>query len=421
MVRIIHQQAEAQQELARIRSRHYDEQRGHQEATVFEIVRAVQRQGNSALIQYTNEYDCPHLTIDQLRISGAELDAAYQQVDRQLLQAMETAANRIEEFHRLHLPKSWVHFAPGSTLGRQYRPVAQAGLYVPRGRMGYPSVVLMNAIPARVAGVQRLVLATPPNADGSVPPAVLAAAQIVGVQEIYRMGGAQAIAALAYGTATIAPVDLIAGPGNVYVNLAKQLVSDTVGIDGLVGAPELVIVADEQANAQMLAKDLLAQAERDVQAAAVLITTDRTMATDVQLEIANRLAQHSHPLLIEKALAHSGLIVVVDKIAQAIELTNSFAPAQLLLWVTDPWEISGQFQRVGTIFLGEHTPPTSYLLGPSTINSLASGLGVETFMRYSNLVEYSPSALHQLETAIGALAQAEGLMLAKDTLTKRSQ
>jgi histidinol dehydrogenase len=158
-----------------------------------------------------------------------------------------------------------------------------------------------------------------------------------------------------------------------------------------------------------------------VQAAAVLITTDRTMATDVQLEIANRLAQHSHPLLIEKALAHSGLIVVVDKIAQAIELTNSFAPAQLLLWVTDPWEISGQFQRVGTIFLGEHTPPTSYLLGPSTINSLASGLGVETFMRYSNLVEYSPSALHQLETAIGALAQAEGLMLAKDTLTKRSQ
>jgi histidinol dehydrogenase len=421
MVRIIHQQAEAQQELARIRSRHHDERRVHQEATVAEIVGAIQRQGDSALLQYTNEYDCSHLTIDQLRVSGAELDAAYQQVDRELLQAIQTAATRIEEFHRLHLPKSWVHFTQGSTLGRQYRPVAQAGIYVPRGRMGYPSVVLMNAIPARVAGVQRLVLATPPNADGSVPPAVLAAAQMAGIQEIYRMGGAQAIAALAHGTATIPTVDLIVGPGNIYVSLAKQLVSDIVGIDGLVGVPELLVVADEQANPQILAKDLLAQAERDVQAAAVLITTDRTIATEVQLAIAHQLAQHSHPLLIEKALAHSGLIVVVDKIAQAIELTNSFAPAQLLLWVTDPWEISGQFQRVGTIFLGGHTPPSSYLIGPTATTSLTGGLGVETFMKYSNLVEYSPSALHQLESVIGALAQAEGMMMASDTLTDRCQ
>jgi histidinol dehydrogenase len=426
MVRIIHQLAEAQQELDRIRSRHQDDQSVHREATVREIVQTVRRQGDSALLQYTIEYDCPHLTLDRLRIDGTELDIAYQQVEPVLLQAMQTAAAQITAFHRLHIPKSWVHFAPqGTTLGRQYRPVACAGLYIPRGRMGYPSTVLMNAIPARVAGVQRLVLATPPNADGSVPPAVLVAAQIVGIQEIYRMGGAQAIAAMAYGTATVPQVDLIAGPGNAYVNLAKQLVSDTVGIDGFVGAPELLIVADDQARPALIAADMLAQAERDVLAAAILITTDRELAEKVQAEIADRLAHHSHSLLIEKAIAHGGLIVVMDKLEQVVELSNRFAPAQLLLWVNDPWEISGRFDRAGTIFLGGHTPPSSYLAGPAATlpthgaAGFNSSLGVETFMKYSNLVEYSPAALSQLESVIDALARAEGLMLPPSTLEDR--
>ncbi len=426
MVRIIHQLAEAQQELDRIRSRHQDDQSVHREATVREIVQTVRRQGDSALLQYTIEYDCPHLTLDRLRIDGTELDIAYQQVEPALLQAMQTAAAQISAFHRLHIPKSWVHFAPqGTTLGRQYRPVACAGLYIPRGRMGYPSTVLMNAIPARVAGVQRLVLATPPNADGSVPPAVLVAAQIVGIQEIYRMGGAQAIAAMAYGTATVPQVDLIAGPGNAYVNLAKQLVSDTVGIDSFVGAPELLIVADDQARPALIAADMLAQAERDVLAAAILITTDRELAEKVQAEIADRLAHHSHSLLIEKAIAHGGLIVVMDKLDQVVELSNRFAPAQLLLWVNDPWEISGRFDRAGTIFLGGHTPPSSYLAGPAATlptngaAGFSSGLGVETFMKYSNLVEYSPAALSQLESVIDALARAEGLMLPPNTLKGR--
>jgi histidinol dehydrogenase len=426
MVRIIHQLAEAQQELDRIRSRHQDDQSVHREATVREIVQTVRRQGDSALLQYTIEYDCPHLTLDRLRIDGTELDIAYQQVEPALLQALQAAADQITAFHRLHIPKSWVHFAPqGTTLGRQYRPVACAGLYIPRGRMGYPSTVLMNAIPARVAGVQRLVLATPPNADGSVPPAVLVAAQIVGIQEIYRMGGAQAIAAMAYGTATVPQVDLIAGPGNAYVNLAKQLVSDTVGIDGFVGAPELLIVADDQARPALIAADMLAQAERDVLAAAILITTDRELAEKVQAEIADRLAHHSHSLLIEKAIAHGGLIVVMDKLDQVVELSNRFAPAQLLLWVNDPWEISGRFDRAGTIFLGGHTPPSSYLAGPAATlptngaAGFSSGLGVETFMKYSNLVEYSPAALSQLESVIDALARAEGLMLPPNTLKDR--
>jgi histidinol dehydrogenase len=426
MVRIIHQLAEAQQELDRIRSRHQDDQSVHREATVREIVQTVRRQGDSALLQYTIEYDCPHLTIDRLRVDGAELDVAYQQVEPNLLQAMQVAAEQITAFHRLHVPKSWVHFSPqGTTLGRQYRPVDCAGLYIPRGRMGYPSTVLMNAIPAKVAGVSRLVLATPPNADGSVPPGVLVAAQLVGIQEIYRIGGAQAIAALAYGTATVPQVDLIAGPGNAYVNLAKQMVSDTVGIDGFVGAPELLIVADDRANPALVAADMLAQAERDMLAATILITTDRELAESVQAEMADRLANHSHSLLIEKAIAHCGLIIVAEKLEQVVELSNRFAPAQLLLWVNDPWEISGQFDRAGTIFLGGHTPPSSYLAGPAAIlptggaTSFSSGLGVETFMKYSNLVEYSPAALSQLESAIDALARAEGLIFPANTLENR--
>jgi histidinol dehydrogenase len=426
MVRIIHQLAEAQQELDRIRSRHQDDQSIHREATVREIVQTVRRHGDSALLQYTIEYDCPHLTLDRLRVDGTELDVAYQQVEPALLQAMQVAAEQITAFHNLHLPKSWVHFTPqGSTLGRQYRPVSCAGLYIPRGRMGYPSTVLMNAIPARVAGVPRLVLATPPNADGSIPPAVLVAAQMVGIHEIYRMGGAQAIAAFAYGTATVPQVDLIVGPGNAYVHLAKQLVADTVGIDGFAGAPELLIVADDQATPTLIAADLLAQAERDVLAAAILITTDRELAEKVQLEIADRLANHSHALLIEKAIAHCGLIIVVEKIEQAIGLSNRFAPAQLLLWVNDPWEISGRFDRAGTIFLGGQTPPSSYLVGPmatlptSGAARFSSSLGVETFMKYSNLVEYSPAALSQLESAIDELARAEGLILPSSTLIDR--
>jgi histidinol dehydrogenase len=428
MLRIITQLAEAQQELARIRSRNQDDQVVHKEATVREIVQTVRRQGDSALIQYSAEYDCPSLSIDQLRVSGSDLDVAYQQVAPELLQAMEVAAAQITAFHRLHLPKSWVHFAPDDvTLGRQYRPVDRAGLYIPRGRMGYPSTVLMNAIPAQVAGVGQLVMVTPPNADASIPPAVLVAAQVAGITEIYRVGGAQAIAALAYGTETIPKVDLIAGPGNMYVTLAKQLVCGVVGIDAIACSPELVIVADEQARAGIIAADLLAQAERDILAAAILITNDRDLAEQVQIIVAKQLADHPQALLTEKAIAHHSLIVVVDKISQAVELTNQFAPAQVMLWVTEPWELAPAFRHAGSILLGGHTPTAvnSYIAGPSSslptagTASFSSGLGVETFMKYSNLIEYSANSLGKLERAINALAQAEGLMADTDALERR--
>jgi histidinol dehydrogenase len=427
MLRIINQLAEAQQELDRIRVRHRDDDRMvNREATVREILGAVQRQGDAALIQYTAEYDCPHISIEKLRISGTELDIAYQQVEPQLLQAMKAAAEQLRTFHRLHQPKSWVQFAEQErVVGRQYRPVESTGLYAPRGRMGYPSTVLMNAIPAQVAGVERCVLVTPPNADGSVPPAVLVAAQEAGIQEIYRVGGAQAIAALAYGTATIPKVDLIVGPGNSYVTLAKQLVSGTVGIDTLAGAPELIIVADEVANPSTIAADMLAQAERDVMAAAILIATDRALAEQVQTIISERLAQHPHGLLLEKAIAHYGAIILVDKLSQAIELSDRLAPSQLLLWVADPWEISGRFRHAGSILVGGHSPASSAFVGPSgTLPTsgaarFSSGLSVETFLKHSNIVEYSAIALSQLESAIGELARAEGLTLATEAIQQR--
>jgi histidinol dehydrogenase len=426
MLRIINQLAEAQQELDRIRSRHQDDQVVHREATVREILQTVQRQGDSALLQYTAEYDCPNLSIEKLRVDGAELDIAYQQVSPSLLNAMQIAGEQLHTFHRLHRPKSWVHFAEREAVfGRQYRPVESAGLYIPRGRMGYPSTVLMNAIPAQVAGVERLVMVTPPNADGSVPAAVLVAAQVAGISEIYRVGGAQSIAALAYGTATIPKVDLIAGPGNSYVTLAKQLVSNMVAVDTVTSAPELIIIADEGANAAPIAADMLAQAERDVLAAAILIATDRSLAEQVQAMIAERLAQHPHGLLVEKAIAHYGAIIVVDKLSQAIELSNRFAPAQLLLWVTDPWELSGRCRHAGAIFLGGFSPASSALVGPSATlptsgtARFSSGLGVETFMKHSNLIEYSTTALSHLASAIGELAQAEGLTLADDTIRFR--
>lgn len=427
MLRIINQLAEAQQELDRIRDRHQDDQVIHREATVREILQTVQRQGDSALLQYTAEYDCSSIVIDKLRVAGAELDIAYQQVAPQLLQAMQVAAEQLKNFHKLHRPKSWVHFAEREAVfGRQYRPVESAGLYIPRGRRGYPSTVLMNALPAQVAGVERVAIVTPPNADGSVPAAVLVAAQVAGVQEIYRVGGAQSIAALAYGTATIPKVDLIAGPGNSYVSLAKQLVSGVVAIDTVASAPELIIIADEGANAAPIAADLLAQAERDVLAAAILITTDRPLAEQVQALVAERLAGHPHGLLVEKAIAHHGAIILVDKLMEAIELSNRFAPAQLLLWVTDAWEVSGRCRHAGAIFLGGHSPASSALAGPgatlptSGAARFSSGLTVETFMKHSNLIEYSTTALSHLASAIGELAKAEGLTLTDETIGLRN-
>ncbi len=418
MLRIITQQTEARQELQRIGSRTNDEAIVHKEATVSEIVQTVRRQGDRALLHYTAEFDGQTFTADRLRVSGAELDAAYQQVSKELLAAIELAAANIEAFHRQRLPKSWVTFGEDDVvLGKRYNPVDRAGIYVPGGRACYPSTVLMNAIPAQVAGVPQIAMVTPPGTDKALNPAVLVAAQVAGIEEIYRVGGAQSIAALAYGTETIAKVDVITGPGNIYVTLAKKLVYGTVGIDSLAGPSEVLIIADSHANPAHIAADLLAQAEHDPMAAAILITTDGQLAVAVQSAVEYQLEHHPRKLLTEKSIAHYGVIIVVEDLDIAAELSNQFAPEHLEIETIDPWALIDRIRHAGAIFLGDSTPEAvgDYLAGPnhtlptSGAARYASALGVETFMKHSSLIQYSPSALDKVGNAIQALTKAEGL------------
>lgn len=430
MLRIITQQADVKAELQRICDRTHDEQVLHKEATVREVLQAVKRQGDKAVIHYTDEFDNQILKVEELRVTGSELDAAYQQVSKDLLEAIRLASRQIEAFHRQRVPKSWVHFGDDDiVLGKRYTPIDRAGLYVPGGRAAYVSTVLMNAIPARVAGVPRIVIATPPGPQKAINPAVLVAAQEVGVQEIYRVGGAQAIAALAYGTETIPKVDVITGPGNIYVTLAKKLVYGTVGIDSLAGPSEVLIIADEGANPVHVATDLLAQAEHDPMAAAILLTTDPALAKNVQVAIERQLVDHPRRIDTEKAIAHYGLIVLVESLEAAAELSNEFAPEHLELEVKDPWAVLPNIRHAGAIFLGYSTPEAvgDYLAGPnhtlptSGAARYASALGVETFLKHSSIIQYSQTALNKVAGAIDALATAEGLPSHADSVKRRIQ
>ena len=430
MLRIITQRAEALSELRRICDRTHDDQVVHKEATVREVLQAVKRQGDRAVLHYTEEYDQLVLKPEDLRVSGSELEAAYHQVPSELLDAIRLACRHVEAFHRQRVPKSWVEFGENEVvLGKRYTPVDRAGLYVPGGRAAYPSTVIMNVVPAKVAKVPRIVITTPPGPDKAINPAVLVAAQEAGVSEIYRVGGAQAVAALAYGTETIPKVDVITGPGNVYVTLAKKLVYGTVGIDSLAGPSEVLIIADSLANPVHVAADMLAQAEHDPMAAAILLTTDSGLAMKVVAEVKQQLINHPRKVLTEKAIAHYGLVVVVDSLDAAAELSNEFAPEHLELEIAEPWSLLEKIRHAGAIFLGNSTPEAvgDYLAGPNhtlpTSGSAryASALGVETFMKHSSLIQYSPKALHKVAEAVNTLAMAEGLPSHADSVKLRTQ
>ncbi|MBX2864151.1 MAG: histidinol dehydrogenase [Leptolyngbyaceae cyanobacterium MAG.088] len=427
MLRTLYKLSEAQAELQRICDRIHTDQVIEQEATVREILEAIRRSGDEALLHYTAKFDQQTLTPDKLRISGAEIDTAYQQVSGDLLNAIRLACKNVKAFHQQRLPKNWVTFEDnGVVLGKRYTPVARAGIYVPGGRAAYPSTVIMNAIPAQVAGVKRLVMVTP-TPKGHINPAVLVAAQEAGVQEIYRIGGAQAIGALAYGTETVPKVDIISGPGNVYVTLAKKQVYGTVGIDSLAGPSEVLIIADHTANPVHVAADLLAQAEHDPMAAAILLTTDSTLAEKVVIEVDRQLAGHPRQTLTEKAIAHYGIAIVVDSLEMAAQLSNQFAPEHLELEVDDPWALLEQITQAGAIFLGHDTPEAvgDYLAGPnhtlptSGAARYASPLSTETFMKHSSLIQYSKSALGDVAGAIDALTSAEGLPSHGDSVRLR--
>jgi histidinol dehydrogenase len=418
MLRIITQVSEARAELQRICDRTHDDQVIHKESTVREVLQAVKRQGDRAVLHYTSEFDRLDLKAEELRVSGSEMDAAYQQVSKELLDAIRLACRQIEAFHRQRVPKSWVHFGEDEVvLGKRYTPVDRAGIYVPGGQAAYPSTVLMNAVPAKVAKVPRIVMVTPPGPDKVMNPAVLVAAQEAGIEEIYRVGGAQAIAALAYGTETIPNVNVITGPGNIYVTLAKKLVFGTVGIDSLAGPSEVLIIADKSANPTYVAADMLAQAEHDQMAAAILLTNDSVLARKVVDEVERQLVDHPRRLLTEKAIAHYGLVVVVESLDVAADLSNEFAPEHLELELVEPWDILEKIRHAGAIFLGSSTPEAvgDYLAGPnhtlptSGAARYASALSVETFLKHSSLIQYSQTALQKVAGAIDVLATAEGL------------
>ncbi|WP_069790565.1 histidinol dehydrogenase [Cyanobacterium sp. IPPAS B-1200] len=428
MLRIITDKGEAKQELKRIENRTHNDETHIQESIVKEIIATVRKHGNQALFDYTQKFDRQTINESNLKVSGAEIDAAYQQISRDLLSAIKLAAKQIEAFHQQKVPKSWVNFpSDGVVLGRRYTPVDRAGLYVPGGRASYPSTVLMNAIPAKVAQVPRIVMVTPPSEGAKINPAVLVAASEAGVTEIYRVGGAQAVAALAYGTETIPNVDVITGPGNIFVTLAKKEVFGTVGIDSLAGPSEVLVIADKQANPIHVAADLLAQAEHDPLAAAILITDDVALAQAVQGQVVKQLENHPRKLLTEKAIAHYGVIIVTENLEEAAELSNLFAPEHLELEVEEPWDLTTHIRHAGAIFLGNSTPEAvgDYLAGPnhtlptSGAARYASALGVETFMKYSSLIEYSPQALQKVSDAVMALTEAEGLPSHGDSVRLR--
>jgi histidinol dehydrogenase len=380
------------------------------------IVDEVRRRGDAALVDFTKRFDGVELRPEELRVSEGEWAAAI--VAPRLEEALAEAARRIESFHRYQLPRSWwVRDEHGSLLGQQVIPVERVGCYVPGGTAVYPSTVLMNLIPARVAGVRELVVVSPPGADGRLPPAILAAARLAGATEAYRVGGAQAIAALAYGTSTLRAVDKIVGPGNLFVALAKRLVFGDVGIDLIAGPSEVVVVADRTAAAAAVAADLLAQAEHDPMARAVCLTDDGGLAARVVAAVARQCAALPRAAIAEGAIRSHGAVVVTRDLAEAVAIANRLAPEHLELAVADPFAWLPAVRHAGAIFLGVHTPEVvgDYLAGPNHVlptagtARFASGLSVEDFVKRSSLIHYTPAGLRTAWPHLATLAAAEGL------------
>ncbi|MCF8489306.1 MAG: histidinol dehydrogenase [Rhodospirillum sp.] len=386
--------------------------------SVAAILEQVRERGDSALLEYTNTFDRMTLTADRLRITAAEVDAAVAQIDPELGTALELAAERIRAFHEKQRPSGISYTdSVGVRLGQRWTPVSAAGLYVPGGTAAYPSSVLMNAIPAKVAGVSRLVMVVPTPGD-KLNPLVLAAARLAGVDEIYRIGGAQAVGALAYGTETIAPVDKIVGPGNAYVAQAKRQVFGVVGIDMIAGPSEILVVADAANDPDWVAVDLLSQAEHDTAAQSILITDDEAFANAVEEAIAAHLRTLSRAEIAGPSWRDHGAIIVVDDLlAEAPALVDRVAPEHLELAVADPDALADRVTHAGAIFLGRYTPEAigDYVAGPNHVlptsrtARFSSGLGVLDFMKRTTIVGCDAESLRTIGPAAALLAKAEGL------------
>ena len=406
---------------AAMRNRFAGETDGSCREAVAAILDRVRREGDAAVLDYCRQFDCPVMTLETLRVTPEEFVRAEQEVDEGLRQSIRFAADRIRRFHEREMEDSWLLTRDdGAVTGRLVRPVDSAGLYVPGGREGSTplvSSVLMNGIPARIAGVERRVMMTPPGRDGSVSPALLFAAREIGIDEVYKAGSAWAIGALVYGTAAIARVDVVVGPGNQYVAEAKRQVMGRVRIDMLAGPSEVLIVADANAEAAFVAADMLAQAEHDPQALAAVITTSERLAAAIGKELERQLPLLPRADIARVALIERGVILVADSLDAAVDLANEIAIEHLELQVAEPWQWLPKIRHAGAIFLGNWTPEAAgdYVAGPNhvlpTMGSarIASALGVETFLKKSSVISYSRQALEADGEHIRRLAGLEGL------------
>jgi len=387
------------------------------EEVVRPILTGVREKGDTALLEYARRFDEASLTPGTLRVTPDEVKQAFDHLQPEVIEALRLAAARIDHFHRRQLPHSWFLTEEGAVLGQLCRPLDAVGIYVPGGKAVYPSTVLMNGVPAAVAGVERRVLCTPVTAGLTVHPAVLVAASLAGIAEIYKVGGAQAIAALAYGTDSIPRVDKIVGPGNMYVATAKRLVAGVVGIDGIAGPTEVVVVADETGDPAYIGADLLAQAEHDEMAMTVCITVSEALAKAVVVELKRQLADLPRRRIAEASLAHNGAVLVVPTLDAAFALVNRIAPEHVELHCQDPWSHLDRIRHAGAVFVGAFSPEAlgDYLAGPNHVlptggtARFASPLSVEDFLHRTSLLHFTEEGLKRLAGPAVTLASLEGL------------
>lgn len=391
---------------------------GKYEASVATILADVKEKGDEAIFEYTKKFDGAEINADNIVVTKAEIEEAYSLVDAQLVDVIRKALVNIRDYHAKQKQYSWFDSTPnGTILGQKVTPLNRVGVYVPGGKAAYPSSVLMNIIPARVAGVNQIIMTTPPGNDGKVNPGTLVAANEAGVDVIYKVGGAQAIAAMAYGTASIKKVDKIVGPGNIYVALAKKAVYGHVSIDSIAGPSEILVIADETANPRYVAADLLSQAEHDEMASAILITTSSELADKVSEEIKGFVSVLSRSEIISKSLENYGYILIAKDIEEAVETANEIASEHLEIVTKDPFTVMTKIRNAGAIFLGEYSsePLGDYFAGPNHVlptNGTAkffSPLSVDDFIKKSSIISYSREALEPIHEDIIKFANAERL------------
>ena len=401
---------------------------GEYEKAVNEIIDNVRNNGDKALFEYTLKFDKCQVTAETITVTKAEIDEAYAALDPEFVEVMKRSAANIRAFHDKQKRNSWIDTKEdGSILGMRIIPIEISGVYVPGGKAAYPSSVLMNVVPAKVAGVERIVMCTPPSADGKVNPGTLVAADIAGVTEVYKVGGAQAIAAMAFGTESVPKVDKITGPGNIFVALAKKACFGHVSIDSIAGPSEILVLADDSANSRYVTADLLSQAEHDELASAILITTSQRLADEVQKEIEEFLKSLSRADIIKKSLDNYGYIFIADNMDDAVEAANAVASEHLEIITVNPYETMTRIKNAGAIFLGEYSsePLGDYYAGPNHIlptNRTArffSPLNVDDFVKKTSIISYSKEALSKVHKDIELFAKQEGLTAHANSIAVR--